>query len=530
MQFINNNLKSAWEGIKSVIGIKKKKQDVNVIDCAGFANEQNTFYSRFDNQDFSEEIEEMYSSLPESVGLIITNDDVLRTFKQLNVRKSCGPDNLPGIVLKECGEQLCSIFQKLFQWSVNSYQIPTIWKTSNIIPVPKKAGPSVLNDYRPVALTSIVMKCLERIVKKLLFEDVSHLMDQLQFAYRPGRGTEDATMTLLHNVYSHLDSCNNYVRILFVDFSSAFNTIQPHLLMNKLLQLGVNTNIIKWVKEFMVNRFQYVSVNCKQSSLATVSTGAPQGCVLSPILFTLYTNDCSCSSNDVFTVKYADDAALTGLISKSELNYRNEISNFVSWCKENFLFLNVKKTKELIIDFRKKKEPVKPTMIDNEEIEIVDHYKYLGTIIDSKLTFNQNTDLIYKKGQQRLYFLRTLRNFSVDKTIMSLFYRTFIQSILSFNFLCWYEGLSLRNKNKLSKIVAIANKIAGTYFESISNIYERQTVKKVNKIIMDSSHPFSSYYEPLPSGRRLRLPSFRTNRARSSFIPSSIRVYNKYFD
>ena len=471
----------------------------------------------------------MYASLPPSDELVITKGDVLLSFKQLKIGKSCGPDNLPGIVLKECGEQLCDVFQKIFQWSVNSACIPTLWKTSNIIPVPKKNNPVVNNDYRPVALTSIAMKCLERIIKKLLLDNVSHLLDPLQFAYRPGRGTEDATLTLLQNIYSHLETCNNYVRILFVDFSSAFNTIQPHLLMRKLFDFGVNTNLIRWIKEFMVNRTQYVSVNGIHSAILPMSTGAPQGCVLSPLLFILYTNDCQLS-NDVFTVKFADDAAVTGLISNSEFSYRQGIDRFLSWCKDNFLVLNVKKTKEMIIDFRRNKNTLQPLTLENEEIERVDHYKYLGVMIDSKLSFSKHVDYIYKKGQQRLYFLRRLRNFSIDKSIMTVFYQTFIQSVLTYNFLGWYGGLSARNRNKLFKIVNTAGKIAGVSFENMSFVYERQIVKKVDKIRTDTSHILSQHFELLPSGRRFRVPSLKTNRARQSFIPTSIREFNKYLE
>ena len=120
---------------------------------------------------------------PPSDELAISRSDVLMAFKQLKVGKSCGHEYVSGIVLKECGEQLCNIFQKMFQWSLNSSVIPTIWKTSNIIPVPKRSNPTANNDYRPVALTSIVMKCFERIIKKILLDYVSQLLDPLQFAY-----------------------------------------------------------------------------------------------------------------------------------------------------------------------------------------------------------------------------------------------------------------------------------------------------------------------------------------------------------
>ncbi len=394
-QFSDNNTRQAWKGVKTLLGTNTKRQGINVPDCQAFAENLNVFYTRFDNCDFSKERECVYESLPEGEHISITEESVISAFSNINMRRAGGPDNIMGVVLKECRYQLCCVFQNMYQMSIDLHRIPSIWKTSNIVPVPKKQNPTVNNDYRPVALTSIAMKCFERIIKTRLVAEISDVLDPLQFAYRTRRGVEDATITLLHNIYKHLEMADSYVRILFVDFSSAFNTIQPHLLMTKLKNMDVNPNIIKWLKSFLVDRSQFVSVNGVKSSVLHTSTGAPQGCVLSPVLFILYTNDCRSLVNNCFTVKFADDAALAGLLRDSELLYRCDIQNFIKWCQDNYLFLNVKKTKEMIIDFRRNRPALDPIVIDNQNIEIVTEYKYLGTIIDHKLTWNSNTEHTY---------------------------------------------------------------------------------------------------------------------------------------
>ena len=157
-----------------------------------------------------------------------------------------------------------------------------MWKTSHIIPIPKKTHPKIPNDYRPVALTSIAMKSLERIIKTFLLKETEHQLDKWQFAYRAKKGVDDALLTILHNTYMHLDKTNAYVRLLFLDFSSAFNTIQPYLLLSKLKNMKVNSNLILWIDSFMLRRPQYVRVNESDSSVILTSTGAPQGCVISP--------------------------------------------------------------------------------------------------------------------------------------------------------------------------------------------------------------------------------------------------------
>ncbi|KAI3358821.1 hypothetical protein L3Q82_015218, partial [Scortum barcoo] len=126
----------------------------------------------------------------------------------------------------------------IFNLSLQIGRVPTLWKTSRIVPVPKKNRPSELNDFRPVALTSHLMKTLERLFLSLLRPQVQHAQDRLQFAYQPGVGVEDAILYLLHRAHSHLDKGSGTVRILFLDFSSAFNTIQPTLLRDKLKQDG----------------------------------------------------------------------------------------------------------------------------------------------------------------------------------------------------------------------------------------------------------------------------------------------------
>lgn len=123
----------------------------------------------------------------------------------------------------ELGEPL----QRNFKLRLQLESVPTLFITSCIVPVPKKNWPSELNDLRPVALTSHLMQTLDRLFLSLLRPQVQHTQDNLQFAYRVGVGVEDAILNLLHQAHSDLNKRSGTVRILFLDFSSAFNTIHP---------------------------------------------------------------------------------------------------------------------------------------------------------------------------------------------------------------------------------------------------------------------------------------------------------------
>jgi len=195
---------------------------------------------------------------------------------------------------------------------------------------------TVLNDYRPVALTSVVMKSFEKLVLAHLKDITGPSLDPLQFAYRANRSVEDAVNMGLHNVLQPLDRPWAYVRILFVDFSSAFNTILPNLLLYKLTQLSVPTSISQWINSFLTDRLQLVRLGKYTSSTRTMSTGAPQGCVLSPLLFSLYTNNCTSKDPSVKLLKFADDTTLIGLIQDGdESAYRQEVKGLAVWCSLN---------------------------------------------------------------------------------------------------------------------------------------------------------------------------------------------------
>ena len=240
--FKENNMKSVWDGMNTMSRRKKKREDDKVPMNIDYANELNAFYARFDCIDFSCEREERMKVLNEqrkdeceSERIILTENEVLRSLKKLKHTKSSGPDNIGTNLLKRCADQLCEILCFIFNLSLFNCQVPVHWKTSCIVPVPKKANISTMNDLRPIALTSCIMKVFERCCMSRIEPLVSKHLDPLQFAYRVNRGVDDAILHVVNNTVTHLENLNSCVRLMFFDFSSAFNTIQPHLLCDKLM-------------------------------------------------------------------------------------------------------------------------------------------------------------------------------------------------------------------------------------------------------------------------------------------------------
>ncbi|KAK3554261.1 hypothetical protein QTP70_020119, partial [Hemibagrus guttatus] len=222
----------------------------------------------------------------------------------------------------------------------------------------------VSNHRTVVHSTSVVMKSFERLVLAYLKNITGPLLDPLQFAYRANRSMDDAINMGLHFILQHLDKSGTYVRLLFVDFSSAFNTIIPTLLQTKLTQLSVPSSICQWITSFLTDRHQLVKLG-KFMSYSTTSTGAPQGCVLSPLLFSLYTNDCTSTDPSVKLLKFADDTTVIGLIHDGdESAYRQEVEQLAAWCSINNLELNTLKT----VDFRRNTPALPPLTIMNSTV------------------------------------------------------------------------------------------------------------------------------------------------------------------
>ncbi|KAL0153375.1 hypothetical protein M9458_051294 [Cirrhinus mrigala] len=254
----------------------------------------------------------------------------------------------------------------------------------------------------------------------------------------------------LHFILQHLDRPGTYVRILFVDFSSAFNTIIPTLLQTKLNQLSVPSSICQWITSFVTDRQQLVRMGTLMSSSRTTNTGAPQGCVLSLLLFSLYTNDCTSNDPSVKLLKFADDTTLIGLIQDGEESgYRQEVRELAVWCCHNNLELNTLKTVEMIIDFRRSLPALPPLSIMDRTVATVETFKFLGSVISQYLKWDTHINSIVKKAQQRLYFLRQLRKFNLPQELLKQFYSAIIESVLCTSVTVWFGSATKSDIRRL---------------------------------------------------------------------------------
>ena len=297
-----------------------------------------------------------------------------------------------------------------------------------------------------------------------------------------------------------------------------------------MLSMSVPSDIILLIIDYLTSRSQFVVFQSLKSDTLYSNTGVPQGTVLAPLLLSLYTSDCRSSNESCSIVKFADDTVLIGLISDDDSSkYVDEINKFVTYCKINFLELNVKKTKKMIIDFRKSKALPDPIIINDHTVERVRTYKYLGIMLNNDLSWSSNTDYIISKLNSRLYCLRKLKKFNVNICILKLFYQLVIKSVFTYCCVCWGGSITKRDINRITGIIKKSGSIIQSNEHSDISVYYKNAIqRKRQAILKDQNHALHPEFHKHVIARsgRMRIPACSTNRYLKSFIPQAISLFN----
>ena len=514
---MQSNSRLAWNQLKSILKLKESAKG-----CSLDSDVLNAFFNRFDKQS---DIPFLPCAVP--VFEDFSFEEVYATLCAVKVNKSPGPDNITGRLLKAAAPTLAYPLTLIFNRSLQQGVMPQVWKTASIKPIPKFTGASEPKDFRPIALTSIVGKCLERLVMKRV---APLLDDPTQFAYKPQRSTEDALISLIDTVTAHLDSnAKNTVRALFIDFSSAFNTINPKILIDKLVCYDLHPNILNWIYDFLTNRKQRVITSLNTSDSLSTSTGSPQGCVISPLLFSMYVVDMPTVNNNIQLVKYADDTVIMELLSDKQPSQLQMVADTVNnWCAENDLVLNAKKTKEMIMQNARDNPSYPMLHLNNSDIEQVDQFTYLGTIVTSKLDFTLNTTKTAKKARKRLHIVSKLYHLGLTEKLIHTCYKSFIESVLTYHQVVIYKHMTADSKKKLNSVVKSAEFLSGDLsFTPLADLYTNKLKVKSLRMVATNSEPLLELSQ-LPSGRYQAVKHRVQIRARC-FRAECVRYLNSIF-
>jgi hypothetical protein len=321
--------------------------------------------------------------------------DVLDAIKAMGRYSAAGPDKFPALILKECGTVLAPVVTQLWRSSLNSGEIATKFKSQSVIPLFKKGKRSVAANYRPVSLTSHLIKMFERVFRAKLvdFIESKDIINQDQHGFRAGRSCLTQLLHHVEDIMCDLNADEN-ADILYLDFSKAFDKVDHAILLKKLNLYGIQGKVHQWLSSFLHGRTQHVVIDGVESNIIRVLSGVPQGTVLGPLLFILYINDLFSVVKHSKVKVFADDSKLhKNISSPSDCQLLQEdLHAVVRWANSNNMELNENKFQ--LLQHSKNQDLKHPYLLPSgKSISSDDVVKDLGVYIDKDLRWRQHISL-----------------------------------------------------------------------------------------------------------------------------------------
>ena len=390
----------------------------------------------------------------------INKERVLKVIENLKPNKSPGIDGIHPRVLKELSDVIAYPITLIYQKSVEESQLPRQWKDAEITPIYKKESRSLPKNYRPVSLTSIICKILE----KLVVEDIiAHVKENLlncsqQHGFTPKKSTATNLLEAL-NIITEAQMHGIPVDILFLDYQKAFDTV-PHLrLLKQIESFGIVDHALNWIKAFLLDRRQRVRVNSSTSKWEPVISGIPQGSILGPILFTLYVNDIPASLQSIISM-YADDTKLISAIlsEDSTENLRSDLKILEEWAIKFQMKFHPEKCHVMHIGSNNPKNEY--TMTDGNQLHNLDKVsseKDLGILVDDKLKFSEHINVKVNKANQILGCVKhTFKHMTKD--IFNLIYKSMVRPHLEYGSVIWNPHLK-KDMDAIERVQRRATKL-----------------------------------------------------------------------
>lgn len=371
--------------------------------------------------------------------------EVYRVIMGLNDTKSVGVDEIPVRLLKFVADLISVPLAYLINLTISQGIFPESLKVSLVHPVFKKGSKTVLDNYRPISIQSNLSKVFEKIISEriLKFVEDRHLLTDQQNGFRRGKSTTRALYQVVNEIIHSLNNKNETTAVL-LDLSKAFDCVDHNILLNKLERYGIRGISNDLIRSYLSGRKQCVigfdSIKRKQvrSEYLYAKRGVPQGSVLGPLLFILYTSDLVNIVGEK-VVLYADDTSIV-FSEKSVDQIKDKmyatIAEITSWFNSNNLKLNVDKTK--LIRFTYPLVESDPLVLDFDSVTLRsgDSARLLGVEIDRRLDWRPHIDRLGRKMASFAYALRTL-SYSVGRQASKTAYFAYIQSVISYGIIIW---------------------------------------------------------------------------------------------
>jgi hypothetical protein len=359
------------------------------------------------NHNFSHYLSSRKTINPDSIYLSPTDEnEVSNILKQCKPKTSSGHDCISTKLLKSLNQPLAYPISAIINKSIETGQVPESLKKAKVIVIYKSKNKEDFSNYRPISLLPSISKIMEKVIHKRLmhFLEIKHILYTNQFGFRKHRSTIDAVTKLLTDLASDMDNKTNTSSV-FLDLSKAFDTIDHNILLSKLEFYGVRGIALDWFRSYLQDRTQYVEYIGATSRLQNIECGVPQGSVLGPLLFIIYTNDLPDVLKFSKTILFADDTTIyksSDNLSNLYTNVNTDVCTLSEWFKANRLSLNVTKTNYILFKTKKTAHDYKLT-ICGQQIAQCRHTKFLGIHIDEKLKWSEHITAVSNKLSRAIF-------------------------------------------------------------------------------------------------------------------------------
>lgn len=359
-------------------------------------------------------------------------NEVFNTIKSLKSTSSSGIDDVNAKVLKFCINEVSGPLTCLINKSLSQGIFPSKLKTSKVYPLHKQGSKKELKNFRPISLIPTVSKIIEKIILTRILDHLNYnnVLPDRQHGFIPGRSTTSALTDLVEHIIDNLDE-GSTVTSVFLDLSKAFDCLGHNLIIDKIKSLGFEGTPVRWFDSYLSGREQVVEL--KQNLEGTekvgrsrplpIKRGVPQGSVLGPVLFVLFTADLpKYLGNKSYPIMYADD---TVLITSSKSTDDLDIQTFISvsmaqqYCSNNDLAFNAAKTKYLASG------RLEDNLTEPPDLERVNTVKHLGLILDQSLSWNDHIDHLCSRLSTAIFALKRIKAVGTPETVKAAYYALF---------------------------------------------------------------------------------------------------------
>lgn len=490
---------------------------------------------------------------------IVTADEVRKTVFEINTNAK-GVDGISVEMLKMCLPYCCNAITHVINFSLIHSVVPERWKHALITPIPKKDKISQLNELRPISILPVMSKVIEKIVYSQLKShvDQANVLPVRQSGFRPGHSTTTALLDVVDDMLGAIDKSEVTISIM-LDYSKAFDSIDHCLLLAKLNYYGLSKNALVWFNQYLSGRLQQVQLLIEEGKIfsdpALITTGVPQGSILGPLLFIIYTSDIIKEIKSK-THCYADDQQLYLSFVPNESQFafqqlNNDLENINKWSNNNALSLNPAKTTAMLIGSAKqcaKLDVEKQLILNNIFLIFHNDCKNLGLTIDDKLSFTPHVNNVLKIAYARLKSLYKFK-FVVSTEIKLKLIESLILSLFDYCDVVYGPCLLVYDAQRVQVLQNACMRFACNVKrrDHITPYYEKYSINKMNirrsvhyscivrKIIQTNNPPYLRFKlifgddihkRNMRNTHLLHVPQHSTSSFKGSFTYYASFIYN----